>query len=116
MVVNRSSSLRLATNLTMSLANKNESRAFYSLSVKDFKIGSGSLDKSNIGVPLGNRIGRKGGPLSFTGLWTLASPYGIPNFDLEGQIFINWPLVQQPFSWNGLMISASLFFFIKDNI
>ena len=116
MLVNRSSSLRLAINLTMSLANKNESRAFYSLSVKDFKIGSGNLDKSNVGVPLGNRIGRKGGPLSFTDLWTLASPYGIPNFDLKEQIFIKWPSVKQTFSWNGLMISASLFLFIKDNI
>ena len=51
-----------------------------------------------------DRIGRKDGQLSFTGLWTLACPLRMPGFDPERQIFKYWLSVKQSFSNNGLMV------------
>ena len=78
MLVNRLSTCRLAIkflelNLLTLLANENESWTVYSFSVKAFKIGK-KLAKSFGGLPMGDRIKRKDGQLSSTGLRNLICP------------------------------------------
>ena len=46
----------------------------YSFSVKGCEIGTWNLAKSDVGVSMADRIGRKDGQLFSTGLWTLACP------------------------------------------
>ena len=44
----------------------NREWTMYSFSVKGFKVGTRNLDKSDVGVPLADRIGGKDGQIFFT--------------------------------------------------
>ena len=66
--------VQLASKLTTTSANKNESWALNSLAVKSDKIGTKIFARLYVGVPIEDEMGRKEGQLSMIGLCTLALP------------------------------------------
>ena len=78
-LVNRLSTFRptikfLELNLETSLANENELWTVFSFSGKRFKIETRNLAKSNVDMPIADKMGQKDGKLFVTGLWILARP------------------------------------------
>ena len=77
MLINRFSTSRLEIKfLELNLLLEKESKSWrvYLFLVKEFKIGTGNLAKSYVGVLISNKMWQKDGQLSFTGFWTLACP------------------------------------------
>ena len=64
--------IQLASKLTTSSANENESWIVNSLTVKGDKIGTKNFARFYVGGPVAYKIGRKEGQLSMIGLCTLA--------------------------------------------
>ena len=65
---------QLASKLTTSSANENESWTVNSLTVTGDKIGIKNFARLYVGVPIADKMGRKEGQLSMVDLCTLALP------------------------------------------
>ena len=76
--------LRLESKLNNSSANENESLIVYSFEVKGANKGTKNFGNLYVGVPISDKIGRKGGTPSSIGLWILARPYKIPGLEPTG--------------------------------
>ena len=66
--------IQLASKLTTSSANENESWTINSLTVKGNKIGTKNFARLYVGVPIADKMDRKEVQLSMIGLCTLALP------------------------------------------
>ena len=76
--------IQLASTLTTSSANENESWTVNSLTVKGDKIGTKNFARLYVGVPIADKMSRKEGQLSIIGLCTLALPQSIPGLNPVG--------------------------------
>ena len=75
---------RLESNVKSSSAKENESLIVYSLDVKDASKGTKNFAILYVGVPISDKMGRKGGTPSLIGLCILTRPYKIPGLEPTG--------------------------------
>ena len=72
---------RFESKVNNSSANENESLMMYSFEVKGANKGTKNFANLYVGVPISDKIGRKGGTPSSIGLCILARPYKIPGLE-----------------------------------
>ena len=75
---------RLESNVKSSSEKENESLIVYSVDAKGASKGTKNFAILYVGVPISDKIGRKGGTPSLIGLCILARPYKIPGLEPTG--------------------------------
>ena len=75
---------RLEWNIKSSSDKKNESLIVYSLDVKGASKGTKNFAILYAGLPISDKIERKGGTPSLIGLYVLTRPYKIPGLEPTG--------------------------------
>ena len=79
---------RFESNVKSSSEKENESLIVYSLDVEGASKGTKNFAILYVGVPISDKIGRKGGTPSLIGLCILARPYKIPGLEQTGSKYI----------------------------